>query len=166
MEKIERCKTSALILKVSLLLQVLYVLAEGMILAAQRPLKKLLNAGLPETLQQNLYPVMDILLIVLVLVLHVALFALLWSQGENASSRVAEVLAIIIGGLILTGLPISLTALSDMGYAVQGAQTLANYSLLSSVMGMARPLSRLGLVLLIVGATASLGNKRSCPVLR
>ena len=105
---------------------------------------------------------MDILLIVILLVLHVGLFVLIWSQGRNVSFQAAEILAIVIGGLALTGLPVSTAILTNMGYAAQGAEMLANYSLLANLMGMVRPLSRLGLVLLVVGATASLGNKRAC----
>ena len=162
MEKTERCKISVLVLNLSLICQILYALAEGAILVLQRPLKTLLNAGPSDIIQQNLYPMMDILLIVILLVLHVGLFVLIWSQGRNVSFQAAEILAIVIGGLALTGLPVSTAILTHMGYAAQGAEMLANYSLLANLMGMVRPLSRLGLVLLVVGATASLGNKRAC----
>ena len=96
------------------------------------------------------------------LLLHIGLFLFVWSQMEKPSFRVAELLAIAVGGLLLVGSPISLSVLTNMGYAAQGAQVLANYSLLVNLMGMVRPLSRLGWVLLVVGATASLGRKRSC----
>ena len=100
--------------------------------------------------------------IIVMLVLHTGLFVLLWSQAENTSFKAAEIMSIVIGGMILAGSPVSLSILTNMGYAAQGAQMLANYSLLTNLMSMMRPLSRLGWVLLIVGATASLGNKRSC----
>ena len=152
MEKTARCKTSATILGISLLLQVLYVVVEAIILVLQRPLKSLLSTGAWEVFEQNLFPIMDIAWIIFMLALHTGLFILLWSQAENRSFQLGEILSIIIGGLILT----------NMGYAAQGAQMLASYSLLSNLMGMAQPLSRLGWVLLVIGATASLGNKRSC----
>ncbi len=161
MEK--RCKTISLLLLLSVILQGVYVLAEAVILIAQRPLKMLWSAGTyHEAFEQNLYPLADILGVAVVLVLHVGLFILLWSQMEKGSFQVAEILAIVIGGLILVGSPISLSVLTNMGYAAQSAQMLANYSILSNMMGMVRPLSRLGWVLLVIGATASLGNKRSC----
>ncbi len=162
MEKTARCKTSATILGISLLLQVLYVVVEAIILVLQRPLKSLLSTGAWEVFEQNLFPIMDIARIIFMLALHTGLFILLWSQAENRSFKLGEILSIIIGGLILAGSPISLSVLTNMGYAAQGAQMLASYSLLSNLMGMAQPLSRLGWVLLVIGATASLGNKRSC----
>ena len=161
MEKTVRCKTATIILGLSLLLQILYAIAEFIILILQRPLKNLLNAGASEAFRQNLFPIADIVWIIVMLVLHAGLFVLL-SQAENTSFKAAEIMSIVIGGMILAGSPVSLSILTNMGYAAQGAQMLANYSLLTNLMSMVRPLSRLGWVLLIVGATASLGNKRSC----
>ncbi|MCI9406597.1 MAG: hypothetical protein HFK04_06765 [Oscillospiraceae bacterium] len=160
MEKTNRCKTVSLLLLLSLIFQGAHALAQAVILIAQRPLKILLSAH--SAFEQNLYPPAEIAGIVAVLVLHIGLFLFVWSQMEKASFRVAELLAIAVGGLLLVGSPISLSVLTNMGYAAQGAQVLANYSLLVNLMGMVRPLSRLGWVLLVVGATASLGRKRSC----
>ena len=162
MEKTVRCKTATIILGLSLLLQILYAIAEFIILILQRPLKNLLNAGASKVFKQNLFPIADIVWIIVMLVLHTGLFVLLWSQAENTSFKAAEIMSIVIGGMILAGSPVSLSILTNMGYAAQGAQMLANSSLLTNLMSMMRPLSRLGWVLLIVGATASLGNKRSC----
>ena len=48
MEKTVRCKTATIILGLSLLLQILYAIAEFIILILHRPLKNLLNAGASE----------------------------------------------------------------------------------------------------------------------
>ncbi len=161
MEKTNRCKTVSLLLLLSLIFQGAYALAQTVILIAQRPLKALWSPA-SGVLEQNLYPPIEIAGTIAVLALHVGLFVFVWSQMEKASFRVAEVLAIAVGGLLLVGSPISLSVLTNMAYASQGAQTLINYSLLVNLMGIVRPLSRLGWVLLVIGATASLGRKRSC----
>ena len=129
--------------------RVLYVVVEAIILVLKRPLKSLLSTGAWEVFEQNLFPISDIAWIIFMLALHTGLFILLWSQAENRSFKLGEILSIIIGGLILAGSPISLSVLTNMGYAAQGAQMLASYSLLSNLMGMAQPLSRLGWVLLV-----------------
>lgn len=161
MEKTTRCKTVSLVLLLSVIFQGVYVLAEAVILAAQHPLKILWSAGVHSAFDQNLYPPLEIAGIAAVLVLHIGLFVLLWSQMEKTNFRVAEILSMIIGSLLLVGSPVSLSVLTNMGYASAGAQTLANYSILANLMRMVRPLSRLGWVLLVIGATASLSNKRS-----
>ena len=90
MEK--RCKTISLLLLLSVILQGMYVLAEAVILIAQRPLKMLWSAGTyHEAFEQNLYPLADILGVAVVLVLHVGLVILIWSQMGNVSFQVAEI---------------------------------------------------------------------------
>ena len=90
MEKTARCKTSATILGISLLLQVLYVVVEAIILVLQRPLKSLLSTGAWEVFEQNLFPIMDIARIIFMLALHTGLFILLWSQAENRSLQIGR----------------------------------------------------------------------------
>lgn len=98
MEKTVRCKTATIILGLSLLLQILYAIAEFIILILQRPLKNLLNAGASEAFRQNLFPIADIVMVIVMLVLHAGLFVLLWSQAENTSFKAAEIMSIVIGG--------------------------------------------------------------------
>ena len=85
------------------MLQILYAIAEFIILILQRPLKNLLNAGASEAFKQNLFPIADIVWIIVMLVLHAGLFVLLWSQTENTSFKAAEIMSIVIGGMISSG---------------------------------------------------------------
>ena len=159
-------KTAGLLIKLSALIQILYGMAQAGILLLQQPLKVLIN-GNNEIFQQNLYPIVDIVQILVVVLVQVLLCALLWSQEKNPFSKAPEIAAILVGGAFLVGIPVSLNTISTVGYSVQGVQAVANYSVLASIMAMAQPLSRLGLVLLVVGATASLFDKKARqPVVR
>ncbi|MBQ2792383.1 MAG: hypothetical protein IJE98_04640 [Oscillospiraceae bacterium] len=158
MEIINRCKTCSTTLIVGLICQIFYTVCYLVILLGQGFLRAVFYGAAQ---RPNVYPVVDTVLLMGHLVLYLLLFFFVWHKATDATTRFPEMLAVVVCGLLLTGLPFSANMISNMLYGNQGSEVLISYSLFTAMTGFIRPLSRLAQVLMLVGAMGSIGNKRA-----
>lgn len=163
MEKINRCKTSTAVLVGGFICQLAYTVAYVMILFGQNVLR---NVFYGTADRPNIYPIVDILIMAATVLLISLLFFLVYHKATDPATQVPEVLTVIVCGLLLTGLPFSVNIISNMIYGSQGSEVIISYSLFTAMTAFIRPLSRLAQVLMMVGAMASIGNKRAARVSR
>ena len=158
MEKINRCKTSTAVLVGGFICQLAYTVAYVIILFGQNVLR---NVFYGTTDRPNVYPIVDIAVMIINLFLILLLFFFVFHKATDPSTQVPEVMTVIVCGLLLTGLPFSVNIISNMIYGSQGSEVIISYSLFTAMTAFIRPLNRLAQVLMLVGAMASIGNKRA-----
>lgn len=151
-----------ILLHVSLAFTVAYVLLSAAVLAFQRELKYLWGVS-EEVVASDVYPLLQIAGVVVTAAIAI-LFYFLLLNAEKSLKAWAETTAVVVLTAVLLVSPYLLLAgnVVENGILAQyGPSMIANYSVLSSLLSIVRPLSYVPYLLMIIFSGISIGVKRA-----
>lgn len=151
-----------ILLHVALALAVIYGIISAVIILCQESYRDLYFQESSES--GLIFPVPDIVKILLMMVL-VAVFWVLLKNAEDYEGRSREMAAVILLSLAIIFGPVvnrAITMFQNVLYGrLEGAVMLAQYSMLVSALQTAEPFVRASMVLMLIYASVSIGEKTS-----